>query len=224
MRGAIVWSHDRAGKPFLFDEARGHSQNSAGQGDQLDEQSPTLRASALAAAGDPGRGLTPTADSRPRSSSPPAARHHAAQDADGEGGARRPARGDRLGRQRQADWCSSPASATTPTSTTTSRTSSPTISTSTASPAAASCLSQPRNGYDVPTRAADDIAVLDAMGIRKAVFVGHSLAGSELSRLGAAYAEAGREARLPRRRRPRGALRASRARAARRQPLFTEAT
>jgi len=47
--------------------------------------------------------------------------------------------------------------------------------------------SQPRNGYDVPTRAADDIAVLDALGIDKAVFVGHSLAGSELSRLGLVY-------------------------------------
>ena len=47
--------------------------------------------------------------------------------------------------------------------------------------------SQPRIGYDVPTRAADDIAVLDALGIRSAVFVGHSLSGSELSRLGAAY-------------------------------------
>jgi non-heme chloroperoxidase len=47
--------------------------------------------------------------------------------------------------------------------------------------------SQPRNGYDVPTRAADDIAVLDALGIDKAVFVGHSLAGSELSALGLKY-------------------------------------
>ena len=44
--------------------------------------------------------------------------------------------------------------------------------------------SQPRNRYDVPTRAADDIAVLDALGIRKAVFAGHSAAGAELSELG----------------------------------------
>jgi non-heme chloroperoxidase len=47
--------------------------------------------------------------------------------------------------------------------------------------------SQPRNGYDVPTRVADDLAVLDALGIDKAIFVGHSLAGSELSALGLKY-------------------------------------
>jgi pimeloyl-ACP methyl ester carboxylesterase len=48
--------------------------------------------------------------------------------------------------------------------------------------------SQPRTGYDIPTRARDDIAVLDAFGIDKAVFVGHSAAGAELSRLGSAHA------------------------------------
>jgi pimeloyl-ACP methyl ester carboxylesterase len=48
--------------------------------------------------------------------------------------------------------------------------------------------SQPEDGYDVPTRAADVIAVLDASGIDTAVFVGHSLAGSELSELGLAHA------------------------------------
>ena len=47
--------------------------------------------------------------------------------------------------------------------------------------------SQPEHGYDVETRAADDIAVLDAFGIDKATFVGHSLAGSELSKLGEVY-------------------------------------
>jgi len=46
---------------------------------------------------------------------------------------------------------------------------------------------QPAGGYDVRTRARDDIAVLDHFGIDKAVFVGHSLAGSELSELGLAY-------------------------------------
>jgi pimeloyl-ACP methyl ester carboxylesterase len=40
------------------------------------------------------------------------------------------------------------------------------------------------SGYSVDRRARDDIAVLDALGIDKAVFVGHSVAGSELSELG----------------------------------------
>jgi pimeloyl-ACP methyl ester carboxylesterase len=40
-------------------------------------------------------------------------------------------------------------------------------------------------GYDLKTRADDDIAVLDALGIKdRAIFVGHSLAGSELSAIG----------------------------------------
>ena len=47
--------------------------------------------------------------------------------------------------------------------------------------------SQPEEGYDVETRARDDIAVLDAFGISKATFVGHSLAGSELSKIGEVY-------------------------------------
>jgi len=47
--------------------------------------------------------------------------------------------------------------------------------------------SQPKNGYDVETRAADDIKVLDALGIKKAVFVGHSTAGSELSNIAVKY-------------------------------------
>jgi non-heme chloroperoxidase len=46
---------------------------------------------------------------------------------------------------------------------------------------------QPDDGYDVRTRARDDIAVLDHFGIDKAVFVGHSIAFSELSQLGLAY-------------------------------------
>jgi pimeloyl-ACP methyl ester carboxylesterase len=47
--------------------------------------------------------------------------------------------------------------------------------------------SQPVSGYDVGTRAADDIAVLEALGVDRAVFVGHSLAGSELSAIGEDY-------------------------------------
>jgi pimeloyl-ACP methyl ester carboxylesterase len=47
--------------------------------------------------------------------------------------------------------------------------------------------SQPKQGYDVDTRAHDDIEVLKYFGVSKAVFVGHSLAGSELSKLGLKY-------------------------------------
>jgi len=47
--------------------------------------------------------------------------------------------------------------------------------------------SQPAHGYDLETRARDDIAVLDKLNIREAVFVGHSVAGTELNRLGAVY-------------------------------------
>ena len=47
--------------------------------------------------------------------------------------------------------------------------------------------SKPASGYDLDTRARDDIAVLDKLNIRQAVIVGHSVAGTELSRLGAAY-------------------------------------
>ena len=46
---------------------------------------------------------------------------------------------------------------------------------------------QPDDGYDVRTRARDDIAVLDHFELRKAVFVGHSAAGAELSQLGLVY-------------------------------------
>ncbi len=47
--------------------------------------------------------------------------------------------------------------------------------------------SQPARGYDLDTRARDDIAVLDKLNIRQAVFVGHSIAGTELSKLAAVY-------------------------------------
>jgi pimeloyl-ACP methyl ester carboxylesterase len=49
--------------------------------------------------------------------------------------------------------------------------------------------SQPAHGYDLDTRARDDLAVLDAMGIREAVFVGHSVAGTELSVIAAEHPE-----------------------------------
>ena len=47
--------------------------------------------------------------------------------------------------------------------------------------------SQPEIGYDAETRATDDIKVLDALGIKKAVFVGHSIAGAELSKIAVRY-------------------------------------
>lgn len=47
--------------------------------------------------------------------------------------------------------------------------------------------SQPASGYDLDTRAQDDIAVLDALGIKRANFVGHSIAGTEMFKLGVAY-------------------------------------
>jgi pimeloyl-ACP methyl ester carboxylesterase len=47
--------------------------------------------------------------------------------------------------------------------------------------------SQPAHGYDLDTRARDDIAVLDKLNIGQAVFVGHSIAGTELSKLGEVY-------------------------------------
>jgi pimeloyl-ACP methyl ester carboxylesterase len=45
----------------------------------------------------------------------------------------------------------------------------------------------PEGRYTLDARAADDIAVLDALGINKAVFVGHSVAGSELSTIALKY-------------------------------------
>lgn len=47
--------------------------------------------------------------------------------------------------------------------------------------------SQPAHGYDLETRARDDIAVLDHLNVRRAIFVGHSIAGTELSKLGVAH-------------------------------------
>jgi len=47
--------------------------------------------------------------------------------------------------------------------------------------------SQPMSGYDLGTRARDDIAVLDQLGLRQAIFVGHSIAATELNKLAATY-------------------------------------
>lgn len=41
--------------------------------------------------------------------------------------------------------------------------------------------SSPDHGYDIATRVADDLAVLDALGAERAVWVGHSVAGEELT-------------------------------------------
>jgi pimeloyl-ACP methyl ester carboxylesterase len=47
--------------------------------------------------------------------------------------------------------------------------------------------SHPESGYDTPALARDVVAVLDAMNVTKAVIVGSSIAGEELSWLGAEY-------------------------------------
>jgi non-heme chloroperoxidase len=47
--------------------------------------------------------------------------------------------------------------------------------------------SQPANGYDLDTRARDDIAVLDSLHIGQAVMVAHSVAGTELDQLAVVY-------------------------------------
>lgn len=41
--------------------------------------------------------------------------------------------------------------------------------------------STPGEGYDVATRVADDLAALNALGVRRALLVGHSIAGDELT-------------------------------------------
>lgn len=47
--------------------------------------------------------------------------------------------------------------------------------------------SQPADGYDIATRVRDDLAVLDSLKIKDAIFMGHSIAATELNKLGADY-------------------------------------
>jgi pimeloyl-ACP methyl ester carboxylesterase len=49
--------------------------------------------------------------------------------------------------------------------------------------------SHPASGYDTTTLARDILAVLDSLGLKRASFVGHSFAGTELSYLGAYFPE-----------------------------------
>jgi non-heme chloroperoxidase len=47
--------------------------------------------------------------------------------------------------------------------------------------------SQPRSGYDLADRVADLRAVLDSLGLRRVVLVGHSIAGDELTAFAGTY-------------------------------------
>src|SRR5437867_10860906 len=47
--------------------------------------------------------------------------------------------------------------------------------------------SQPAHGYDLDTRARDDITAVDKLNIRDAIFVGHSVSGTELNKIAAVY-------------------------------------
>lgn len=49
--------------------------------------------------------------------------------------------------------------------------------------------SGPATGYDVPTRIADDLAVLDKLGLKRAILAGHSIAGDELTGLAGQHPE-----------------------------------
>ncbi len=48
---------------------------------------------------------------------------------------------------------------------------------------------RPETGYDIATLALDIVGFLDALGIERATFVGHSFAGSEMVELAAAHAD-----------------------------------
>ncbi len=49
--------------------------------------------------------------------------------------------------------------------------------------------SHPDGGYDSDSRARDILAVLDSLGLRRVILVGHSIAGDELSRFAVNYPE-----------------------------------
>ena len=117
-------------------------------------------------------------------------RHLPTQDAARHSRPRRPNWKCSTGAVRARPWCCSRAPATTRTSTISSPP--PTSSTDRfrvigITRRGFGRSSQPASGYDLDTRARDDIAVLDTLKIGQAVFVGHSLAGTELSKLGAVY-------------------------------------
>src|SRR4029077_9070667 len=46
---------------------------------------------------------------------------------------------------------------------------------------------RPDTGYDMPSRVADLVGFLDALKIQKAILVGHSIAGDELTAFAAAH-------------------------------------
>ena len=49
--------------------------------------------------------------------------------------------------------------------------------------------SHPDSGYDSPSRARDVVAVLDSLGLSRAILVGHSIAGDELTRVAGEHPE-----------------------------------
>ena len=49
--------------------------------------------------------------------------------------------------------------------------------------------SGPDDGYDLATRVADDMAVIDALHVARAAWIGHSIAGDELTGIGATHAD-----------------------------------
>ena len=104
------------------------------------------------------------------------------------GRARRPTGGAGLGRRRARPWCCSRAQGTTPTFTMNSHTSSQIGSASSASRAGAwDARANPLAGMTSTRERATISRCSTNSNIRQAVFVGHSIAGTEMSKLAAAY-------------------------------------